>query len=242
MVFSDKQCVVCGNDFTPKSGIQKTCPGECREINKKKKKAEYRKKWRAENPDYDKEWNRKNKHRYAEKQKEKRDANRKELNAKSREYARNNPEKRRETTKKYRDNNRDVLRQKNRVHYAENKDKIAEYQSQYFQDNKERIKQRTDAYRDANKEQFAEYRRQRGSKHRKHRAQILEEQGHRCPFCSADLVLVEFHIDHIHPVAEKESYPGKNVHERENLRALCVPCHVKRHQIGTHPVKLRQTE
>ena len=98
-------------------------------------------------------------------------------------------------------------------------------------ENKERIRKTPEGA-----EMNRRYANARGTGHTKHRRQILEEQDFQCQLCPADFRDKETKvtIHHIHPVAEKATYPGKNIHERENLIALCELCHVAMHADGYH--------
>lgn len=52
----------------------------------------------------------------------------------------------------------------------------------------------------------------------------VKEQDGQCARCDADINLVKFHVHHIKPVSKG----GDN--SRENLEALCIPCHYEAHR------------
>lgn len=57
------------------------------------------------------------------------------------------------------------------------------------------------------------------------RKQIKHEQGCRCGLCQAKFDEFDLFVHHIQPVAHHQKERGEEANRRENLIALCEPCH-----------------
>lgn len=57
------------------------------------------------------------------------------------------------------------------------------------------------------------------------RKQVKHEQGCICPLCQRRLDEHDLYVHHIVPVSHHKKNEGKHANRRENLVALCSPCH-----------------
>lgn len=145
-------------------------------------------------------------------------------------WANNNPAKRKASILKWRENNPEIWRDSNRASKERNKHKYIPRQKEYYQENKEKLKERYAQYYDDKKDYHLERAKVGGHIRRARKqgvggthtaadvAAILKAQGHRCPYCQADLRKVKRHIDHIMPIARG----GSN--DKTNIQILCEPC------------------
>lgn len=145
---------------------------------------------------------------------------------KKRQWRKDNPEKKAAERKDWRKRNPDY----DRNWYADNKEKCNETHRRYRARAQEQINERVREYYKKHPEKKKEHKRRGDEQFKIPRQQILEEQKYVCLFCGLDLHKNALDIDHIHPVAEQASYDGEDIHERVNLRALCVECHKLRHR------------
>jgi hypothetical protein len=101
-------------------------------------KSEYRKKYREENKDKQKEHERK--------------------------YYVKNKDKIRERTRKYREENKDKQKEHEREYYVKNGDKIRKDKNKYREENKDKLRERERKYREENKDKMREDRNKRYKK------------------------------------------------------------------------------
>lgn len=143
-----------------------------------------------------------------------------------REYRKNNVDRLRvKRAEKYKDMG-DKIREKNREIWAKNKDVYKEKGQEWRKSNKDKIKSNTARRR-------ARIRGAEGSHTAKDIRLLMVTQGAKCACCSARLKKIEWHVDHIIPLARG----GGN--SKSNLQILCSNCN--RSKNARDPIEFMQS-
>lgn len=168
--------------------------------------------------------------------------------AQNQRWAEANREKKAASYASWRERNRDHLKIKRAEYhaewYAKNRESKLAQNKAYLQENPEVARRSTAKWREKNPEKAASYAKEWYScpenravhRHRRRALEakaggthtpadlkrILHAQGHRCPYCRADLRKVKKHLDHVMPLA----LGGSN--GPENLAWLCAPCNLSK--------------
>ena len=130
-------------------------------------------------------------------------------------------------------------KKENSLHYtrrwrAENRDKTKENSRRWAKENPKKCQVVTRLWLSRNPDKKREYDRQAqnnrrsrirstGGRSRLPAVDWIKEQDGKCARCDSDISLVGYDIRHIIPIHEK----GDN--SRENIEALCIPCHNEAH-------------
>lgn len=186
------------------------------------------------NPDYKKEWNKRNPDKLRAYQKKYRQLasqtpeykekvaarNRKwylehkeEVRASSKEWSLNNKEKISENKKRYHVENREHIIEVNRNHYIKNRDLIRKKNAAYG---------KSPAGRRAAKASYAKRRSAEGSFTAEDIKDLYATQGGSCYYCSVNIE-AGYHVEHMTPL----SRGGRN--DVSNICLACAPCNLRKH-------------
>jgi len=154
--------------------------------------------WRAENPEY------------------------------GRQYSRRWREENREYVRQWSEENRDKLLEKQRQYYAENREEILERSRQWREENRERKLEYVRQYRDENRELYAAYvAKRRAAKidrtlsHKEELTQFVMEEAAQQAKDMEELFGMPFHVDHMIPMRGEEV---SGLHVWYNLQV--IPAHL----------------
>lgn len=146
---------------------------------------------------------------------------REEQKQKTRDWNRDNPEKAKERTNKWRESNREHFLTLHKANNAVRRSNI---------EVREREKETTSAWKRANPNKVLTYGRNRRALKRNAEGTHTEDditsiwvnQKGQCVYCDADLLVTDFHVDHIVPLAKGGSnWPS-------NLQCLCPDCNLRK--------------
>lgn len=104
-----------------------------------------------------------------------------------------------------------------------------EYRSKSNQDRTQHRIDNQDQYNDYLRSYMAKRRLNgQGGGTQKYAKVLAEIQRYKCRYCGCGLEsnLSNVHVDHIHPVARKDTYKGKDINEPINLTAACADCNM----------------
>ena len=154
--------------------------------------------------------------------------NREAIHEACRRYYLANPGLRTEQDRRYRLENADAVREANKRWRQANRKRVQNNQKAWREANPERNQAIKKRWRDTNRDKLAAKERNRrarkasseGSHTAADIASLYTRQAGLCMACRADFTQVEFHVDHIVPLARG----GSN--GVENLQLLCAPCNI----------------
>jgi hypothetical protein len=149
------ECSVCGQVIEKSKARKEIVCEACYPEWKKGRYAETYKKWREENPEYDKK-------RY--------DENPEKIKEQSKKYREKNPEKVKEQNRKYKEENAENIKAGERKHYEENCENIKERSKKYREVNPEKVKEKNRKWREENPEYNKKYRKSPAGKATKRKA------------------------------------------------------------------------
>lgn len=136
------------------------------------------------------------------------------------------PEKSKERARRYLERNREKALERSRKWKDANRERTIEASREWRKKNPDAGR----LWHTNNREQsranvrnrYARKKRAAGSHTAEDIRNILEAQGHRCPYCRANLRRVQRHVDHIVPLARG----GSN--DCSNLQVTCKPCNLSK--------------
>jgi len=217
---------------------------------KKKRKAEYAKKYHQNNKEKIAEKNQKyrenNKKEIAKKKKEYYQNNKKEIAKQGKKNRERNKEKIAARGKKNRERDKEKIAARDRKYYRKNKEKIAERDKKYYQNNKVEIAQRDKKYRETHKEKIAQsknkYYQENITKIAKQSKKYYQEnkkgERYKCKECDhafGDSRDLKIHLSNVHDIGDKEcQYCISNVYTLINYKdknegkvKICKKCYNK---------------
>lgn len=152
-----------------------------------------------------------------------------------------NPDVRKRAQSNYKQCHKDRLREKRFAKYAENRESQILKSRLWRKNNPEKVRAATARYYALNSHKYKEYRRNNVEAYRIYKQnrrareaagggrvskditdKLLRLQRGKCACCHVELSKVEFHLDHIIPLAKG----GK--HSDENMQLLCKPCNLSK--------------
>ncbi len=201
-----KLCVLCGKTIIN--------PRTNRKYHKKcylKKVKEDKRKWKEENPNYDKEYYKKNKEHLSKKNKEWERNNPKKVKEYKINWAKANKRKVRKSKEKYRKKNREKIREKGIEYYYKNKEKYRINQKKWRKKNPIKNK----ILRDENRKIYGKKYPEKVKARNKSAYHIKIPKGQLCQICNKRLAVERHHTDYSKPL---------------NLLFVCRKCHKQRHR------------
>lgn len=112
--------------------------------------------------------------------------------------------------------------------YLINRDHRLAYQKEWAGDNPDLVNDWYNMFgRDTSREMMRKRRLNgQGGGTQKFAKQLVRIQNNKCRYCGCKLEsnLSNVHVDHIHPVARRDTYKGLDINEPLNLTAACVDC------------------
>jgi len=184
-------------------------PEQVKEYHKKYKKQYYQK-----NKKKHKEYREKNKEYIRKRRKQYYQKNKKKIRIKHKEYREKNKEKIKEYAKKYRKKNKEKLKEHWKKYYLENKETISNKNKKYYQ--RPEVKKR---HNDRGKERTKRFKKY-----------FVEMLGNKCRGCdNDDIRCLDFH--HVDPTTSKKETEWQNKIkftkrvDEDKIMLLCVNCH-----------------